>query len=153
MQAQPICVIIVLVEQLKTSLRRFFYNVKNRWLVFDNMALIICLVLCVWWTYGSIASMTRNWALSKTLDDEKTKLSLISLEVSTLELENAYYSSDEYAELSARKKFDKILPGESLVYLPDNTEYAKNKHNTPKTVTKKSPTNLEQWLSFLFDAR
>ena len=137
-------------ENLRTSARRFFYKVRTRWLVFDNLALIICIILCVWWTYGSITAMTRNWNLSRTLADTERELALISLEVETLELENEYYQSEEYQELSARAKLNKKLPGESLVYLPENSEYAITKHQKTSIDEQPEKPNISQWFDFLF---
>lgn len=137
-------------EKFKTLARRFFYNIKHRWLVFDNLLPIICFSLCIFWTYGSITAMSRNWILAQTLADKQRELALITLEVETLELENDYYRSGEYAELSARAKLNKKLPGESLVYLPDSSDYAKNKHSKVSDDAYSEPSNLSQWLSFLF---
>jgi len=68
-----------------------------------------------------------------------------------MELENAYYRSDEYAELSARAKLNKQLDGENLVYLPENSETAKNKYKTDDSETAASePSNFSGWMSFLF---
>ena len=137
-------------ENLRTSARRFFYRVRTRWLVFDNLALIICIILCIWWTYGSITAMTRNWNLSRTLADTERELALISLEVETLELENEYYQSEEYQELSARAKLNKKLPGESLVYLPENSDYAITKHQETGPAERPEKSNISQWFDFLF---
>ena len=137
-------------ENLKTSVRRFFYRVRTRWLVFDNLTLIICVILCIWWTYGSIMAMTRNWNLSRTLADKERELALVTLEVETLELENEYYRSEEYQELSARAKIGKKLEGEFLVYLPENSEYAITKHQKTTTDSWKDKSNISQWFDFLF---
>jgi len=137
-------------ENLKASVRRFFYKVKTRWLVFDNLTLIICIILCIWWTYGSINAMTRNWNLSRTLADKESELALITLEVETLELENEYYRSEEYQELSARAKLDKKSPGEFLVYLPENSEYAITKHQENANREQPQKSNISQWFDFLF---
>lgn len=85
------------------------------------------------------------------LGEEKRTLQLLSVEVDTLELENDYYRTEEFQELSARKLANKKLPGENLVYLPANSEYAKNKH-TQVTIEKtdKELPNFNKWLKFLF---
>ena len=137
-------------EKIRTSCRRFLYRLKHDWLRFDDILLSICLILCLVWTYGSIASMSRNWELAKTLERKRYELAVLELEVETLELENAYYSSDEYAELSARAKLNKKLPGETLVYLPKNSSSAKNKHLSTLASAPVERSNLFEWLSFLF---
>lgn len=136
-------------EKLKTRFRRLIYSIKHDWLRFDNVILITAVVLCLGWTYGAIMSMSRNWELSQTLASRQYELAILKLEVANLELENQYYASEEYQELSARAKMNKKASGETMVYLPNNSEYAKNKHknSTEKNLSEK--TNFAQWLEFL----
>lgn len=135
---------------MKTCLRQIIYRAKHDWFRYENILLIVCLVLCLSWTYGSIEAMSRNWTLSKILSDKEYELKVLEIEVGTTELENQYYSSEEYAELSARAKLNKKLPGETLVYLPDNSDYAKEKHTEEEKESEPEHSNLSEWLAFLF---
>lgn len=137
-------------DKLKTRLRRFGYSIKHDWLRFDSIGLLIAVVFCLGWTYGAIMSMSRNWELSQTLANKQYELKRTQLEVESLELENQYYSSQEYQELAARAKMSKKSPGETMIYLPNNTDYAKNKHKTQVTATQPAKSNLAQWVWFLF---
>lgn len=95
--------------------------------------------------------MSRNWELSQKIATRKRELALLKLEVETAEMENTYYKSVEYQELSARAKQDKALEGENLVYLPENSETAKNKYKTLSVEeTISEPSNFSQWMSFIF---
>lgn len=95
--------------------------------------------------------MSRNWELSERLNTEKKSLELLKVEVELAELENEYYKSEEYQELSARKYMNKKLPGENMVYLPENSEEAKNKYKDVEPETKeKTYSNFEKWMNFLF---
>lgn len=97
--------------------------------------------------------MSRNWELSQKITTKRRELELLRLEIETIELENDYYRSAEYQELSARAKEDKKLEGENLVYLPENSETAKNKYkSSPENETAAEPSNFSQWMSFLFGA-
>ena len=81
---------------------------------------------------------------------EKT---LLELEVATLELENEYYLSEEYQELAARKYQGKKLPGETMVYLPDNSASAKQQDTAIESETIANfaeMSNFKQWMAFLF---
>ena len=91
---------------IKTKLRRLTYRLKHG-LSIENIVLIIAVIMCLTWTYQSINSMSRNWMLTSRLATANRDLSLLELEVETLELENAYYASDEYQELLARKNANK----------------------------------------------
>ncbi len=138
-------------EKLKQDWRRNVYNFKHDFLVGENVIISIATIICLIITFNTITAMTRNWELTERLASERKNLELLKLEVETAELENEYYRSTEYQELAARKFANKQLSGEHLVYLPKNTEQAKNKHQEPAEVSeKKEITNLEKWMSLLF---
>lgn len=136
-------------------MRKTQYWLKHDLLVFDNVVLIIALVFCLVWTWGSISSMTRNWDLAQTLMSRQREKALLELEVETLELENEYYLSDEYQELAARKYQGKLLPGETMVYLPESSNLAQPSDSEEETtpIATDMMSNFEQWLAFLFGIR
>ena len=98
--------------------------------------------------------MSRNWELEQRLIARQKEFTLLQLETETLQLENQYYQTAEYQELAARQKQNKKLPGETMIYLPANTEAAKTKHRDAiqSPIDTTPPTNPEQWLMFLFGA-
>ncbi|MDO4526919.1 MAG: hypothetical protein Q4B87_02390 [Candidatus Saccharibacteria bacterium] len=135
------------------KLRRFKYNFRHEFLTVENVFLFIAIAICLVCTYRSIEAMNRNWELSEKLNSAQKNLELKKIEVETAELENAYYSSDEYQELAARKFANKQLDGENMVYMPANTEEAKNKHadeNAKKVEETKEYSNFEQWMMYLW---
>lgn len=141
-------------SELKTRLRKAQYWMKHELFTFERVILVVAAVFCLAWTWGSIDAMSRNWTLAQELMSRQREKALLELEVETLELENEYYQSYEYQELAARKYQGKMLPGETMIYLPDNSESAISKHkNDPSnesTVATTAMNNLEQWLAFLF---
>lgn len=140
--------------ELRTKVLRQRYRLKHDFFSFDNVVLMIALALCFAFTWGAISSMSRNWTLAQEVANRQREKAVLELEVETLELENAYYLSDEYQELAARKYQGKKLPGETMIYLPANSEYAKTKHSnddlTETTVASTTLSNFEQWMKFLF---
>ncbi len=136
-------------NKFKTKFRQFVYVLKHDYFNANNLIFFVVIILCIAWTYSSIVAMTRNWKLSEEIVEKKKELAILELEVETLELENEYYSSDEYKELAIRAKQNKEFPGENLVILPDNSDYAKNKH-TQTSSKQQEVSNLSKWLSFLF---
>lgn len=143
-------------SELKTKFRKTQYWLKHDLFVFDNVVLMIALVFCLVWTWGSISSMTRNWNLAQELMNRQREKALLELEVETLELENEYYLSDEYQELAARKYQGKMLPGETMVYLTESSDSVEpsDKEVLPETViATDTMSNFEQWLAFLFGIR
>ena len=139
-------------EKIKTRIRRLYFRIKHDYFSFDNVVFFIAIAACFIWTYSSLSAMSRNWELSQKISARKKELALLEYEVEVMELENAYYRSAEYQELSARAKQNKMLEGENLVYLPENSETARNKYETETedASTPAEPSNFSQWMSFLF---
>lgn len=138
----------------EAKMRRASYKITHDYFSFENVVLVIAIALCTSWTWRAISSMSRNWELAQRLATREKDLAISSLEVANLEAENEYYKTAEYQELAARKQQNKKLSGETLIYLPNNTDAARSKHQTVEEVTREEeePTNLEQWISFLFGA-
>lgn len=139
---------------LGAKLRKLKYKLKHDFLTIENVVFVVAVVMCLTWTYQSVKAMTRNFELTERLNKEKKSLELLTIEVETAELENEYIKSDEYQELLARKNANKQLPGEHMVYLPENSEEAKNKHKV--TVVRKEEkdySNFEKWMMYLMPSR
>lgn len=147
-------IITISMSEKGTNFRRFKYKFRHDFLTIENVILIIAIVLCLNWTYRSIEAMNRNWELSERLNSTRKSLELKRLEIETAELENAYYESEEYQELAARKFANKQLDGEKMVYMPENSEAARNKHAGETTEIKEDAareySNFEQWMMYLW---
>jgi len=137
-------------ERIKTKIRRRKHSIKYK-MGPEKWIIVAAIIMCLVFTYGAISAMTRNWGLEQEIAEKQRELTLIQLEVDTLKLENQYYASEEYQELSARAKLNKVGDGETLVYLPKNSEEAKKKHETESVAQSyETPSNFNQWLTFLF---
>jgi len=141
---------MLMLEKAKTQLRRLRYYTKKDVLTFNNIILFVALVLCLVWTYGAVNSMARNWTLEEKLKTRQLEAAKLKLEVETLELEQEYYQTDEYKELMARTKLNKMLPGEIMVVLPKNSEAAISKYSNTKAEMTTQRSNFAEWLDFLF---
>ena len=143
---------MVSMNGMKTKLRRLNYKMRHDFLTVENVVLVLALLLCLMWTYQSIAAMSRNWELTERLATERKSLELLGVEVEAAELENEYYKTTEYQELLARKYLDKKMPGENMVIMPENTEKAKSKYEVEVTEEKKEKeySNFEKWMLYLF---
>lgn len=138
------------------KLRRIKYKLKHDFLAVENIVLVVAVAMCLVWTYQSVVAMTRNWELAERLNAEKKNLQLLEIEVEAAELENDYYKTEEYQELAARKLNNKKLSGENMVYLPENSEAAKNKHQNIEIAVQdegEEYSNIEKWMRFLFPNR
>lgn len=138
----------------KINIRRLYYRVRHDFLTRENMLVIVALVIAASWVWGSLTVMQRNYDLQRELDQEKQQLTLVQLQVANEQLQQTYYNSSEYQELSAREELGLAQPGENLLVLPTNSQAAINADKTATTPVAVAPVehsnNLEQWFNFLF---
>ncbi|MDR3297935.1 MAG: hypothetical protein LBT19_00950 [Candidatus Nomurabacteria bacterium] len=137
-------------NRLKTKIRRLVYRVKKDYLTLSNMLLVVALVFCASWAWGSITAMSRNWELEQKVSERRLEQRRLELEVENLILEQEYYKTEEYQELVARSKQGKMLEGETMVILPENSEGAINKYDRKESADLEKKSNFEQWMVFLF---
>ena len=141
-------------ERLEAKGRRLKAKFVQKIFVPEYIVIAAIPIFLVIFLVSSISSLSRNWSLQQEITERETELSYLKLQVESYEIENQYYASEEYQELAARKLQNKKLAGETLVYLPKNTERAKNKHKIATTEERKLLTeksNFDQWLTFLFN--
>ena len=140
-------------ERLEVKARRLKAKFRQEILTPEKFILVLAplfLGLCL---LGSISNLSRNWSLQQEVNSKEAELAYLKLETDNYELENQYYASEEYQELAARRLQNKQFPGETLVYLPKNTESARRKHQKTTSAEqdiRNEKTNFDQWMSFLF---
>ncbi len=133
------------------QLRRLAYHIKHRYFNLSSIVVAIAAVIGLGWAWGSVSVMQRNYTLQRNLDAKERALTLMELEVDTLEYEKRYYASAEYQELSAREHLGLANKGEKVLILPENTPAAKQfgQSTAPVATPHAKPSNFEQWMDFL----
>jgi len=141
----------------KIQLRKFIYAIRHKLLTFNNLVILVAFLIAAGWVWGSLQVMQRNYTLQKEVDYKKRQLQLVELQKDSLQLQNRYYTTNEYKELALRDSLGLVMPGEKVLILPDNTAAVKaadTAASTSKTssapVVQDKTSNLEQWLNFLF---
>lgn len=114
-------------------------------------------VLLVSWSILNVLEV--NYQLEKEKADLLQKTKIQDLENENLNLQNVYYQSNEYLELSARRQLNKAKPGEKLYLIPESIAMA-NTVNLPKTKHQVQEEKLqhkskyskdwEAWKAFFF---
>ncbi|MDO4271815.1 MAG: hypothetical protein Q4C83_02440 [Candidatus Saccharibacteria bacterium] len=113
----------------------------------SHAVLLVTIVAVVAWILMTINVLNNNYKLQRQVDNAKLDNQITELENENLKLEQMYYQTDEYLELSSRSLLGKALPGENVVILP-RIEHTETGSSDGKATTSKS--NLDQWLDFLF---
>lgn len=116
------------------------------WTVSRLVLMVVIAAVAVWMAMV-IQVLNNNYKLQRQVDNAKLDSQMLELENQNLRLEQLYYRTDEYMELSARSLLGKALPGEHLVVLPRVSHASKAKRPGGVVATK---SNFDQWLDFLF---
>jgi len=124
-------------------------DIKKR-LNFNNTVLFVALLVALSWAWSTINVLAKNYDLERQVSQARLDTDIMQLQNENLRLEQAYYQTDEYLELSARKLLNKAQSGEHLVILP-RVESTSPSTATATPVVEKS--NFEQWIDFLFGRR
>ena len=125
------------------------FEIKKH-LTLNNTVLIVALMLALSWAWSTINVLAKNYDLERQVEQARLDTDIMKLQNENLRLEQAYFKTPEYLELSARKLLNKAQPGEHLVILP-HTEGRTPATTTAAPLVEKS--NFEQWVDFLFGRR
>lgn len=137
---------------MNTHLRRTIYHIRYRYPVREVATMVLVGVAIVWFIWGSVQAMQKNYELRKVVQDSAREAELVELETLALEYEQRYLQSEEYQRLAVRERLGYGDPGEKVLMLPANSTAAAE-GDVERTVERsevKAPSNLSQWGNFLF---
>jgi cell division protein FtsB len=136
----------------KINIRKLLYTIRHKYLTLNNVVIAVAFLIAASWVWGSLGMMQRNYSLQREVDSKKRQLELTELQRDKLELQKRYYQTAEYQELAARDTLGLVRPGEKVLILPDNSAAAKKADASTSEIATVSlqPSNIEQWINFLF---
>ena len=115
--------------------------------------LFVVIVLMISWS--GIKTIQTNYGLQKQISKLNQQNSVEQLQNNNLALQNDYYKSNQYLELSARSNFGLAAPGETEIIVPQSVALtyapALPETNKPTIVTVRQPAyqrNIESWVNF-----
>ncbi len=117
----------------------------------NNGVLVVALLIGSSWAWSTVDAIQRNFKLQQQVDALAQQNAVQELENKSQALQNKYYQSPEYLELSAREKLNKSLPDEKLLILPPNKVQPVAEEElkaVEQPITQRS--NFAQWMYFLF---
>lgn len=126
----------------------------KKYFSFNDMLLLGTLVLALGLGWNTITAMQRNYRLQQKYNLLQAEVELEELQNENLKYNIAYLKTNDYLEIAARDKFNKALPGETMVYLPSNSA-SKRAAVAKKTVLQKQNketgwrANVQAWWGFL----
>ncbi len=120
---------------------------------FAGQVIFVVIVLLISWS--GVKSIQSNYGLQKQITALKQQNSLQQLQNDNLALQNQYFNSNQYLELSARQNFGLAAPGEQEVIVPASVAdaYTVNPPTPPKTDTAKAKQpayqrDFQSWVDF-----
>jgi cell division protein FtsB len=123
---------------------------------FVGQQIFVVLVLLISWS--GVKAIQTNYDLQKQVNSLKQQNEIQRLQNTNLNLENQYYSSNQYLELSARQNFGLASPGEKELLVSKQVALAHTVNlpalSSVSTTTSKQPTyqrNVESWVDFFLD--
>lgn len=112
-----------------------------------NAGTVFVIILVIAYVAFTIDALNRNYNLQHQVDQGELDNQVSEIQNENLKLEQSYYKTDEYLEVSARSLLGKAKPGEHLVILPKVESGQTQSKSTSSQVTAKS--NVDQWIEFL----
>lgn len=120
---------------------------------FAGQLLFLVVVLLVSWS--GVKAIDANYTLQKQIASLQQQNDVQQLENNNLALQNDYYNSNQYLELSARQNFGLAAPGEKELLVPANVALSYTAPE-PKTPTAARPAsnqplyarNVQAWVDF-----
>ena len=143
---------------MKTKIEHYVHQVTSFIQRFSDPSFVgqlvfVAIVLIVSWS--GIKSIQSNYTLQKQIGALKQQNDVQQLENENVALQNNYYNSKQYLELSARQSFGLAAPGEKEVLVPESVaaNYVTTLPDTPQSSATTTPTvvqppNIQAWINF-----
>src|SRR5690606_11420314 len=93
-----------------------------RWDYFRDLRFLVLLAfagLMLVTAWSAVRILETNYSLQQEIARIDQENQVSELENENMKLRNAYYETDTYLELAARKHFNKAKPGEKLILVPE----------------------------------
>jgi cell division protein FtsB len=141
--------------QIKTDYKQPVTSFLNRFndIRFVGQVIFVVIVLLISWS--GVKSIQANYNLQKQIASIKEQNSLQTLQNENLKLQNDYYKTNQYLDLSARQNFGLADPNEKELIVPQQVALAHTVNipsdNSASLVSSKSSasqSNLESWVNF-----
>jgi len=144
-----------MLDEIKNSLTG-----KKAKQIFDvrNIGLYIFGVVVVAIAWSGAKTVQNNYELQKQISTLNQQNAVLKLQNDNIALQNEYYKTDQYLELSARENLGLAAPGEKVMLVPRSTalkyvnKSISSSNGSSNQAVDNRPNyvkNLESWRDFL----
>jgi len=130
-----------LLETYLERYRTYLYELRDVRVV--GLVLFGVVVLLVSWS--GIKAIDSNYRLEKQISTLKQQNDVQNLSNTNLQLQNEYYKTNQYLELSARQNFGLAKPGETELIVPKNVALAHTVSTTDSAKQNRSSSAVPAW--------
>ena len=120
---------------------------------FTGQVVFAAIVILISWS--GVKTIQTNYELQKQISGIKQQNAVNSLENKNLELQNQYFKTDDYLELSARRNFGLGRPGEKELLVPQSVAYSYAPDIKPTAVAASKASghtsNFQSWVNFFLN--
>jgi cell division protein FtsB len=121
---------------------------------FAGLMLFVVIVLLISWS--GVKSIQTNYELQKQISALRQRNQIQKLQDKNLKLQNEYYNTNQYLELSARQNFGLAAPGETELIVPKSVALAHTVGPPASTAKDDKPSakqpayqrHFEAWVDF-----
>ncbi|HUD05749.1 MAG TPA: septum formation initiator family protein [Candidatus Saccharimonadales bacterium] len=108
-----------------------------------TIGMLVFVVIVVLITWSGVKTVQTNYNLQKQVATLQEQNQVQKLENDNLQLENDYYNTNQYLDLSARQEFGLGAPGEKELLVPQSVALA-NLAAIPASQTTSTKPNIHQ---------
>jgi len=140
-----------LVKKYTPYVRAYILSLRD----IRNLGMLIVVIIVLLVTWSGIKSVQTNYGLEKQITKLQQQNDLTKLQNENQALNNAYYQSSQYREVTARENFGLSAPGETELLVPKEVALA---HTVKQPSDSQQPTeipsqpfwqrNFQAWLNF-----
>src|SRR5579864_9293975 len=143
---------------MPTKIKKYLEQLP--WHMFRDVraiGLLTFLVIVLLISWSGVKVIESNYALQQQISALQQQNQVQELENNNSKLQNEYYNTNQYLELSARQNFGLAAPGETELLVPKNVALAhiQNVQTIPTTTTTTASShepsyqrNLQAWVDF-----
>jgi cell division protein FtsL len=121
---------------------------------FAGIVLFVVIVLLISWS--GVKAIQANYDLQKQIAGIRQQNQVQQLSNNNLQLENGYYNTDTYLDLSARQNFGLAAPGEKEVIVPKEVALSYTVNLPQRAPAADQPSdkqphwqhNIQEWVNF-----
>jgi cell division protein FtsL len=146
-------------ETKNTSRLEKIYDYALQFRDVRAVGLLFFLVIVLLISWSGVKVIDTNYRLQKQISQMDQQNQVQQLTNTNLKLENEYYQTNQYLDISARQSFGMAAPGETVINVPTSVALAHTVDlpNTEQVEARKTRAkqpayqrNFQSWMNFLF---